>query len=291
VALVAVFDAAASGAGPNISGNWEATFDCTSGPCKAPSTAESITFVQASGSTTVTGSVSNGDSVSGTLSGTSLSVTASGANGGTVHTTATVAANGRSFSGTYTDSKGSAGTVTAVLESGGAPTTPAAVAAVVSGSVSVEVQGSSSFKRLTGSQSIPVGATVNATHGTVRLTSPQSKSGAETGLFYAGEFKIDPPRDGVTELTLAGGVACASPAKAATPHRPLMKRQLWGDAHAKFTTTGQTAAATVLGTKWEVIDTCSGTTVHVATGEVRVTNLITNQTLLLFAPHSYVAKA
>jgi ferric-dicitrate binding protein FerR (iron transport regulator) len=70
-----------------------------------------------------------------------------------------------------------------------------------------------------------------------------------------------------------------------------MKRQLWGDAHAKFTTTGQAASATVLGTKWEVTDTCSGTTVHVATGEVRVTNLRTHRAQLLFAPNSYSADA
>lgn len=290
VTVAVAFDVAASGAALNVSGNWDATFDCTSGPCKAPSTAEGITFVQAAGSDTVTGSVSNGSSVAGTLNGTTLSVTATGSNGGTVHLVANVAADGRSFSGTYTDSKGSAGSVTGTLESGGSAS-PAPVAALVSGTVSVEVRGSTSFERLTGSRSIPVGATVNATHGRVRLTSPRSKTGSETGVFYAGEFKVDPPRDGVTELTLAGGVACAASATAASSHKPLMKRVLWGDAHAKFTTTGQVAAATVLGTKWEVSDTCSGTTVHVATGEVRVTNLLTHQTLLLSAPHTYSAKA
>jgi ferric-dicitrate binding protein FerR (iron transport regulator) len=70
-----------------------------------------------------------------------------------------------------------------------------------------------------------------------------------------------------------------------------MKRHLWGDAHAKFTTTGQAAAATVLGTRWELSDTCRGTTVRVATGEVRVTNLRTHHSQLLFAPHRYFAKA
>jgi virginiamycin B lyase len=36
-------------------------------------------------------------------------------------------------------------------------------------------------------------------------------------------------------------------------------------------------------------DTCAATTVTVATGEVRVTNLVTHRSLIVRAPHSYVA--
>jgi ferric-dicitrate binding protein FerR (iron transport regulator) len=67
-------------------------------------------------------------------------------------------------------------------------------------------------------------------------------------------------------------------------------QSLWGDAHGSFETTGTYAAATVLGTRWLTKDTCSATLITVATGEVRVNDLVHHRTLTLRAPHQYLAK-
>jgi ferric-dicitrate binding protein FerR (iron transport regulator) len=55
-------------------------------------------------------------------------------------------------------------------------------------------------------------------------------------------------------------------------HRPTTRR-LWGhDAkNGNFTITGNRGAATVRGTTWEVVDTCTTTTVSVSQGVVDVT--------------------
>jgi hypothetical protein len=163
------------------------------------------------------------------------------------------------------------------------------VASVVSGSVSVEPPGGTAFAPLSASTPIPVGSTVDAIHGTVRLTAAGAGHRSHAGQFYDGEFKLGQSHSGLSKLTLTGGAACAASARASA-HKPRRAVQsLWGDAHGSFETVTADASAVDLGTRWEMVETCTGTTIHAAEGVVEVTDFARHRTLLLHAPHSYHA--
>lgn len=179
------------------------------------------------------------------------------------------------------------------------PTPPAAPTPVlatsvggapVSGLVLVEKPGAHSFTALHGAALLPVGTIVNATAGQVALSTATPHGGAtQTGRFHGGQFTVTQARTGLTSLTLSGGTPCAS--TAAARRRPVAHRdELWGSGHGGFRTSGQYAAATVLGTQWLTQDTCTSTVIRVLEGEVRVTDDLRHRTLIVHAPHSYTAK-
>jgi hypothetical protein len=164
-------------------------------------------------------------------------------------------------------------------------------ASTVSGTVTVEKPGSTTFVPLRAAELIAVGSTVDATHGRVALVAAGTSSRVtHMGEFYGGEFTVTQGPSGLTILTLAGGTPCAAPAAAAA--RPAAhQRKLWGVAHGGFKTSGSYASATELGTQWLTKDTCTGTLVRVKAGAVRVRDLIKHRSLTLRAPHSYFAHA
>lgn len=163
------------------------------------------------------------------------------------------------------------------------------LAAAVKGTVSVEPPGATSFSPLSTSAPIPVGSTVDAINGTVRLTAAGAGHRSHSGEFYDGEFKLGQSRSGLSKLTLTGGAACATSARASA-HKPRRAVQsLWGDAHGSFETVTADASAVDLGTRWEMVETCTGTTIHAAEGVVEVTDFARHRTRLLHAPHSYHA--
>jgi len=198
--------------------------------------------------------------------------------------------------GTWHDSNGSGGTFTAKLKSaaaaGPAPVLGASVAAgAVSGTVLVRRPGAAAFAQLSATALVPVGSTVDATHGRVRITSAGASGGHDySGVFYGGEFTLAQAADGVTRLTLTGGLPCAAGA-AAAKGAPPRKRSLWGSAHGKFETSGRYAAATELGTRWLTADRCTGTLVRVTAGAVRVTDLVRHRSFVLRAGHHRLVKA
>jgi hypothetical protein len=173
---------------------------------------------------------------------------------------------------------------------GPAPVLAQSVAAsVVSGRVLVERPGTNTFTPLTAATLVPVGSTLDTTHGTVRLTAAAAgKHGTHGGEFSAGEFRLAQARSGVTDLTLTGGTACAASA-AASSRSPRRMRKLWGSAHGSFQTSGRYAVAGDVGTRWLTEDTCTGTLIRVAAGAVRVTDLVHHRRFVLRAPHSYLA--
>jgi hypothetical protein len=195
--------------------------------------------------------------------------------------------------GTFHDTNGTRGTFTATLKAPGpTPVLAQSVAAgTVSGTVLVERPGATAFTPLTAATAIPVGSTVDATHGRVSLTSAAATAGqTHTGVFYDGAFVVRQARSGVTSLTLSGGTPCAATAAKAPGGAP-RKRSLWGSAHGGFQTTGRYAAATEIGTRWLTADECTGTLIKVASGAVRVTDLVRQRTFVLRAGHHYLAKA
>jgi hypothetical protein len=113
---------------------------------------------------------------------------------------------------------------------------------------------------------VPVGSTVDATSGHVKLTSARKGTGTQSGVFSQGSFDVTQRgSDGLTDLTLTGGDvgACEAARRAGKPivgaasHR----RRLFGRAHGRFRTRGRSSSATVRGTEWLTEDTCSGTVV------------------------------
>jgi hypothetical protein len=162
----------------------------------------------------------------------------------------------------------------------------------ISGSVSVELPGSQTFHPMLGITRIPFGSSIDASAGVVRVeTATSVRAATQVGLFHSGQFRLTQARSGATLLTLDAPLACGAYGQRRTTAVRRRSRSLWGDAHGSFTTDGRFAAATVLGTKWETTDTCSGTRVTVEQGEVRVTDHVRHRTVIVTAPHSYLAGA
>jgi hypothetical protein len=146
----------------------------------------------------------------------------------------------------------------------------------ISGTVRVEPAGGRRFSVLARRRLLPVGSTVDATHGKVRLvTADIGRGRTQSGAFAGGAFVVTQDRSGVTTLALARGRAasraCASgtrrEASGAAANGNVL-RLLHGSAHGKFRTVGRYAAATVRGTKWTTADACGGTMISDHRGQV-----------------------
>jgi Tol biopolymer transport system component len=166
-----------------------------------------------------------------------------------------------------------------------------------SGIVLVKKPGQTGFQRLRASARIPVGSTVDTTHGRVRLTSAANNHGAiQTANFHDGAFVVG-QRGGqaLTTVRLTGGDfrSCgrrsgdAGPGARIARHRP--RRHLWGSGTGSFSTTGNSAAAAVRGTIWLTEDDCEGTLIRVQRGTVTVTDLVRHKTIIVSAPGNYFA--
>ena len=153
----------------------------------------------------------------------------------------------------------------------------------VSGTVSVN------GAPLTVGTQIPVGALVDATHGTVRL---ESVNGA--GNFYGGAFRVSESRAAGTptrlQLRLGSRAACSTKHRgpAGTPRKVL--DSLWGNVKGTFVTRGRYASAAVRGTKWHTVDRCDGTLVAVSRGVVAVRDLKRKTTTNVRAGHQLLVK-
>ena len=172
--------------------------------------------------------------------------------------------------------------------------------ALVNGTVLVRPKGQTRFHKLTVSELIPTGSTVDARNGRVRLTSAVDTYGAvRTGEFWAGLFKVSQRRrtNAVTELALRGRLAnCAKksahrrPESAAAAKRK-KGRRLWGNGKGRFRTKGRRSSALVRGTKWLVYDQCDASTYNaVRTGTVDVRDFRLKKTIRLRAGRIYIAR-
>ena len=118
----------------------------------------------------------------------------------------------------------------------------------------------------------------------------QLKNGTDQADFYDGVFKIGQAKKSkLTTLTLVGKLSCGG-GKASAAAKKKKSRRLWGDGRGRFRTKGKHSAATVVGTKWLVKDTCSTTTTQVARGKVSVRDFAKRKTVVVKAGHKYVAK-
>ena len=163
---------------------------------------------------------------------------------------------------------------------------------MVSGTIRIKGK-NGKFRRLRGDESIPVGSTVDATKGKVRLTSAAGRSGAtQSALFFQGAFVVTQTKGArpITQLALSGKLSCPKKKQASTSAKKKKVRRLWGDGKGRFRTKGRHGAATVKGTKWLTEDRCSGTLVRVKRGKVSVRDFVKRKTVLVKQGHAYVAR-
>jgi sugar lactone lactonase YvrE len=167
---------------------------------------------------------------------------------------------------------------------------------VVKGTVLVKPRGLKAFQKVTGTDAIPIGSTVDTSKGTVRLTTAKNLKGStQTGDFYSGLFLLQQQAKvgAVTDLRLSGGVfnGCGKVPKggAAAAKGPKVVRKLWGKANGEFRTTGRFSAATVRGTSWLVADRCDGTLTRVSSGVVSVRDFARKKTITLRKGQKYFA--
>jgi GDSL-like Lipase/Acylhydrolase family len=102
----------ASAASLNISGTWNEIYHCASGWCAGSDFPDTLDLSQAAGSSAVTGTDSVGSTITGSLNGRSLTLHAL-LGSYTADFKLTVAANGRSWTGSASDSNHTSGTSTA----------------------------------------------------------------------------------------------------------------------------------------------------------------------------------
>jgi hypothetical protein len=177
--------------------------------------------------------------------------------------------------------------------------------APVSGAVLVKVPGTSKFVPLSSLQQVPFGSVIEATNGTVSVTTALPGGKTQTGEFFSGEFILRQGANGVVVAELTGGNFAVCPTKRERSHIARagtvlaqaaasgghVVRKLWANAHGKFSTKGNYAAGAVQGTEWLTEDLCDGTLIKVTRDKVAVTNLVTHHHVEVTTGHHYLAKA
>src|SRR4051812_8512169 len=145
-----------------------------------------------------------------------------------------------------------------------------AVVQVVEGKV--RVNGRSLGRK---ARAVKMGAKIDTTKGTVRITTTKDRSHTQFGTFSGGAFVLRQTRGSkpLTELKLTGGDFSSCPARAGgkivgAASAKRSRRRLFGHAHGRFRTRGRSSSATVRGTKWVTEDTCGGTRTEDRQGEV-----------------------
>jgi hypothetical protein len=164
---------------------------------------------------------------------------------------------------------------------------------VVSGKVRVAQPRSGRFVPLTGGTQIPVGSSVDATHGRVRLASAKKRGGTQKTVFFDGRFNVHQNRrTGLTDLRLEGGNfrSCRGGARGANGG-PRVLRRLWGHGKGRTRTSGHNGSGTVRGTFWLTEDRCDGTFFKVREGVVAVRDFTRHRTVVLHAGQHYLAPA
>ena len=148
----------------------------------------------------------------------------------------------------------------------------------------VKRPGSGAYVELDATRGVPLGSTVDAKNGAVKLTTP---SGAAE--FSDGIFRLS--RSGsVTVLTLVEPLACPTKGKASAARKKAKTRKLWGKGKGSFRTAGRYSAATVRGTTWLVQDTCTTTLTRVTEGTVTVRDTVKKKTVVVRAGKRYTAR-
>jgi hypothetical protein len=155
------------------------------------------------------------------------------------------------------------------------------------------------FVPLPGPLELPLGTTIDARSGRVRLVTASRQRRRQTAVFGQGAFSVrqTPGRRPRTDIRLRGGdfsvCARASVARAGARRRPPRRvvRRVWGKGRGSYRTYGRHSAGVVRGTTWLTLDRCDGTLTRVITGTVVVRDFTLNRTVLVHAGERYLARA
>ena len=162
----------------------------------------------------------------------------------------------------------------------------------ISGTVTYKRPGDTTFSVLTEGEHLPVGSTVDATRGRVRIVADDGFGHRPSGLFYKGAFVIKQRRVRFAPAELVLTDAPRKNAKTSAKRRKrkeLSVRQLWGTSRGHFRTRGRFASATVRGTQWITRDLRNGTLIRVRRGVVTVRDFTRHKNVVLRAVRSYFA--
>ena len=163
----------------------------------------------------------------------------------------------------------------------------------MSGTVTYRVPGAKQFSVLTEGEHLPVGSTVDATRGRVRIISDDGFGHRQSGLFFKGAFIVRQRkvRFSPAELVLTDPPKRKAAASARKRGRQaLTVRELWGVSRGHFRTRGRFASATVRGTQWITRDLPNGTLVRVRRGVVTVRDFIKHKSVTVRAVRSYFTR-
>jgi len=163
------------------------------------------------------------------------------------------------------------------------------------GTVRFKLPNGKKFHKLTEGEQLPVGTIVDTRRGRIGLIAAANKKGGRSNAdFYDGVFKLGQTKGKkpTTVLTLTEKLTgCKATGKASAAAKKKKKRRLWGDGKGRFQTKGKRSAATVVGTKWLVEDSCDSTLTRVARGRVKVRDFVKHKTVFVKKGHRYIARA
>ena len=155
----------------------------------------------------------------------------------------------------------------------------------------------SGFVPLTAVKTVPVGSTLDTTHGQVKLlAATNSTGGTETGHFSKGVFLFQQAHTNpLTTISMTGGnlsscgkLPAGGSAKATAARK--RRRSLFSDVHGRFRVRGRNSAATVRGTAFLTKDSCAGTLTNVNRGTVVVRDFTLRKNVTVKAHHNYLAR-
>lgn len=161
---------------------------------------------------------------------------------------------------------------------------------VVSGTVRVRDKGTNQFRVLEGSETIPIGSSIDTTDGRAALVSETKTGELQTTDFYDGTFRVDQGRSGVTDLKLEGAKFGSCPRSSRQAKSSKKLARLWGSGGGRHRTKGRGGAGTVRGTIWLTEERCDGTLFKVKEGVLAVRDYGRKETVVLRAGEQYLAR-
>jgi hypothetical protein len=159
------------------------------------------------------------------------------------------------------------------------------------GTVTIRQPDTTNFLSLKDDARIPVGSTVDAREGAVKVTTASDDDGGtQSATFSHGVFQVrQRSTSPVTTLVLRGRLGtCGKRIASASRHRG--RRRLWGRGRGRFRTRGRHSATSVRGTIWLTEDRCNGTLTRVRRGTVAVRDRVRKRTVLVSAGKQYFAR-
>ncbi len=177
--------------------------------------------------------------------------------------------------------------------------------APVSGVVLVRPRGSAGFVPLTMLGSLPNGSEIDATNGTGTVTVAAGGGHTQSAEATGGRFVLEQGRSagGPTRLVLSlplsgcpavplpsGSAASVEARGAAKARSGPVTRHLWvSETGGHWGTNGRFVSTSVEGTRWLTTDVCTSSSVEVASGKVRVRDLVRGTTTVITAGRRYTA--